>query len=66
MNLKDLEPNLRDEVRSKIAPDTTGMVIAKYPVGPKKEAHLDIRLFNEKIYYRSPAKNWEVVTLNNE
>jgi len=66
MNLKELEPNLRDEVKSKVAPDMTGIVIAKYPVGPKKEAHLDIRLFNEKVYYRSPAKNWEVTKLNDE
>jgi len=65
-NLKDLEPSLRDEVKSKIAQDMTGMVIAKYPGTVEQGNLLDIRLFNEKIYYATPAKNWEVVTLNNE
>jgi hypothetical protein len=65
-NLKDLEPSLRDEVKSKIAPDMTGVVITKYPGTAEQGWLLDIRLFNEKIYYGSPAKNWEVVTLNNE
>lgn len=65
-NLKDLEPELRDEVKSKIAQDMTGIVIAKYLGRQSQEPLIDIRLFNEKIYYGSPAKNWEVVTLNNE
>lgn len=66
MNLKELEPELRDEVKSKIAPDMTGIVITKYPGGENQGSLIDVRLFNEKIYYGSPAKNWEVVTLNNE
>jgi len=66
MNLKELEPELRDEVKSKIVPDMTGIVIAKYPGGENQGSLIDVRLFNEKIYYGSPAKNWEVVTLNNE
>jgi len=66
MNLKELEPELRDEVKSKIAPDMTGIVIAKYPGGENQGSLIDVRLFNEKIYYGSPAKNWEVVRLNAE
>jgi hypothetical protein len=66
MNLKELEPELRDEIKSKIVPDMTGIVIAKYPGGENQGSLIDVRLFNEKIYYGSPAKNWEVVTLNNE
>jgi len=65
-NLKDLEPELRDKVKSKIAQDMTGIVIAKYPGTVEQGKLLDVRLFNEKIYYATPAKNWEVVTLNNE
>lgn len=65
-NLKDLEPSLRDEVKSKIAPDMTGIVIAKYPGGENQGLLIDIRLFNNKIYYATPAKNWEVARLNNE
>lgn len=66
MNLKELEPELRDEVKSKIVPNMTGIVIAKYPGGENQGPLIDVCLFNEKIYYGSPAKNWEVVTLNNE
>jgi hypothetical protein len=61
-----LEPELRDEVKSKIAPDMTGIVITKYPGTAEQGDLIDIRLFNEKLYCGSPAKNWEVVTLNNE
>lgn len=66
MNLKDLEPNLRDEVKSKISPDMAGTVITKYPGTVEQGNLLDIRLFNEKIYYGTPAKNWEVTKLNDE
>jgi hypothetical protein len=66
MNLKDLEPSLRDEVKSKIAQDMVGIVIAKYPGTAEQGNLLDIRLSNEKIYYKTPAKNWEVVRLNDE
>lgn len=66
MYLKDKEPALRDEVKSKIAVDMAGTVIAKYPGGPNQEQLLDVRLFNEKIYYKTPAKNWEVIKENDE
>lgn len=65
-NLKELEPNLRDEVKSKIAPDYTGIVIAKYPHNDSTFMLIDVRLSDERIYYASPAKNWEVVKLNDE
>ncbi len=65
-NLKELEPNLRDEVKSKIAQDVTGIVIAKYLGRQSQEPLIDIRLFNDKIYYGSPAKNWEVIKLNDD
>ena len=66
MYLKDLEPELRDEVKSKIVPDMAGTVVAKYPGEAPGSTFLDIRLFNEKMYYKTPAKNWEVVKLNDE
>jgi len=68
MNLKKLEPNLRDEVRSVFAPDMTGVVITKYLCsnGINEELCIDVRLFNEKIYYGSPIRNWEVIKLNDE
>lgn len=67
MNLKDKEPELQDEVKSKIAQDMTGTVIAKYPGFIEGQGNLlDIRLFNEQIYYGTPVKNWEVVKLNDE
>ena len=65
-NLKELEPELRDEVRSKVAPDMTGIVIAKYPCAYQSGMLLDIRLSNEKIYYSTSINNWEVVKLNDE
>lgn len=65
-NLKDLEPQLRDEVRSKVAPDMTGIVIAKYPCPYNSGILLDIRLSNDKIYYSTRINNWEVVKLNDE
>lgn len=66
-NLKELEPELRDEVRSKVAPDMTGIVIAKYPsLHYPRIIFLDIRLFNDKIYYAAFAEKWEVIKLNDE
>ena len=65
-NLKDLESGLRDEVRSKVAPDMTGIVIAKYPSPDSSGMLLDIRLFNDKIYYAAFAEKWEVIKLNDE
>ena len=66
MYLKDLEPELRDEVKSKIVPDMAGIVIAKYSCEHLEGNFLDIRLFNERIYYKTPAKNWEVIKINAE
>ena len=66
MYLKDLEPELRDEVKSRIVPDMAGTVIAKYPCEHLEGNFLDIRLFNERIYYKTPAKNWEVIKINAE
>ena len=60
------EPELRDEVKSKVAPDMAGIVIAKYPGTAEQGNLLDIRLFDEKIYYGTPSKNWEVVKENDE
>ena len=65
-NLKDLKPELRDEVKSKVAPDMAGTVIAKYPGTVEQGNLIDVRLFDEKIYYGTPAKNWEVVKENDE
>lgn len=59
-------PELRDEVKSKIAPDMGGIVIAKYPGEVPGTTFLDVRLFDEKIYYKTLIQNWEVVKLNDE
>ena len=64
MYTKDLEPNCQDEVKSKIAPDIGGTVIAKYKVGTV--TYIDIRLFDERIWYASPILNWEVTKPNDE
>lgn len=64
--MKNKEPELRDEVKHKMA-DMTGIVIAKWPscANPEEDL-LDVRGANDKIYYSTPAKNWEVVRENNE
>ena len=56
MNLKELEPELRDEVKSKIVPDMTGIVIAKYPGGENQGSLIVVRLFNEKNLLWLPGK----------
>jgi hypothetical protein len=63
MNLKDREPELRDEVKHKNH-DVIGIVIEKYKMDGYQ--YLDVRGSNEKIYYQTPAKNWEVVKLKDE
>lgn len=63
LNIKDKEPELRDEVKHKNN-DMTGVVISKYPIG--EAIMLDVRGYNDKIYYGTPAKLWEVVRLNDE
>ena len=68
VDLKIKEPALRDEVKHKVS-DMSGIVISKYPKklpDGKIEPFLDVRGHNEKIYYDTPAKNWEVVKLNDE
>jgi len=62
------EPEYQDIVKSKIAGDIVGTVIAKYPViyGPSRRSHivtrnlLDVRV-GDRIYWATPAENWEVV-----
>jgi hypothetical protein len=63
--LKDLEPELRDEVKNKNN-DAAGVVIAKYPSEIPGVTLLDVRDFNDKIYYATSVTNWEVVKLNDE
>ena len=64
-DLRDKEPEFRDEVKNK-KNDMTGVVIAKYPGKDPGTQLLDIRGANDRIYYGTPAKIWEVVRLNNE
>jgi hypothetical protein len=52
------EPEYQDEVKHKKT-DTTGIVIAKYKIGPMQV--LDVRDSNDIIHYGSPAKNWDIV-----
>lgn len=66
MSLIDKEPELRDEVKSKIAQDIIGTVITKYPDKITGEQMLDIRLSDETIWYNTLATNWEVIRLNDE
>jgi hypothetical protein len=67
--LKDLIPELMDEVRHRINPEGTGVVIAKYPsvrAGEEGVIVLDVRSDTDFIYYGTPAANWEVTKLNDE
>ena len=66
MHLADMVPEIRDTVKSKIAPDHTGIVIAKYVELAGPTILLDVRLDNDRIYYATPATYWEVVKLNDE
>ncbi len=70
--MKNKEPALQDEVKHKTS-DMAGTVLAKHPgtwtdeTGEEITGNvLDVRGFNEKIYYATPAKNWEVVRENDE
>lgn len=65
ISLKDIEPDMADEVKHK-TDDMAGVVIAKYPGGENSEKLLDVRGVNEKIYYGTPAKNWEVTRLREQ
>ena len=65
MNLKDKEPELRDEVKNKNN-DTTGIVIAKYPNFTGTGNLLDVRSSDDRIYYGTPAKLWEIIKINDE
>lgn len=63
------EPKFQDRVRHKFSANlVTGTVIAKYPAcdvqyisnkGPKLQL-LDVRSDDDRIYYATPAENWEV------
>lgn len=67
--LKDLVPALRDEVKHKTQPDGSGIVIAKYPsvrVEDNGKILIDVRTYDDYIYYGTPAANWEVTKLNDE
>jgi len=66
------EPEYQDVVKSKIAGDIVGTVIAKYPIDvypyqdhlvvvtKKTISLLDVRV-GDRIYWATPAENWEVV-----
>ena len=56
------QANFQDEVKHKTS-EMTGTVIAKYPnpLSSATEFLLDIRGFDGKIYYGSPAEYWEVI-----
>ena len=64
------EPEYQDIVKSKIAGDIVGTVIAKYPIDvyPYQEYLLDVTTISlldvrvgDRIYWATPAENWEVV-----
>ena len=64
-------PEFQDEVKHKTS-DMTGVVIAKYSApnmtvpGYPQTWFLDVRGANEKIYYQTPAENWETVRTEGE
>lgn len=52
------EPNYQDEVKNRLN-DSTGVVIAKYTMDG--ETYLDVRGSEDRIFYHTKAKNWDVV-----
>lgn len=62
--LKDLEPNLMDDVKHKTCPEGYGVVIAKYTLDTK--TYIDVRSEDNTIWYKTPASDWEVTKLNDE
>lgn len=64
MTNKDRIPEMADEVKSKIN-DSTGTVIAKY-FSSYGEERLDVRSFDNQIYYATNIANWEVVRTREE
>lgn len=52
------DPKFQDIVKHKTA-DASGTVIAKYCIGDVQ--YLDVREGDTKIYWKTPAKNWETV-----
>lgn len=52
------EPDFQDYVKH-VRNTMAGTVIAKYPVNGVQ--HLDVRGIDDRIYYQTPAKNWEVI-----
>jgi hypothetical protein len=57
---------MNDEVKSKICPDITGVVIAKYPGGGNLGNLIDVRLPSDSIYYATPASGWKVIIPNQD
>lgn len=57
------EPGYQDYVKNKHN-DMTGIVIAKYVVN--RETYLDVRGFDDRIYYGTRAKNWTTVSTEEE
>ena len=57
---------MNDEVKSKICPDISGVVIAKYPGGSIGQTLIDVRLPCESIYYATDITNWEVILENQD
>lgn len=54
------EPNFQDRVKHRTSKEvTTGVVIAKYAIYDMQ--HLDVRTDEDKIIYKTPAKNWETI-----
>lgn len=55
--MSNQKPELYDEVKHK-KNETAGTVIAKYKIG--ETIYLDVRGTEDKIFYKTPAKNWTV------
>lgn len=56
-------PEYRDVVKHK-RNETTGVVIAKYKLDGL--TYLDIRSFEERVYYKTPIENWSVIRTEEE
>ena len=56
-------PEYQDTVKNKNN-EATGIVIAKYRLDG--ETYLDVRSFEDKIYYKTPIDNWSAVSTEEE
>ena len=62
-NIGWTEPECQDEVKNK-SNEAAGTVIAKYTANGR--VYLDVRSFEERVYYNTLAENWDVTRTKEE